>query len=101
MDMKKMMRQAQKMQAQLTAAQNELKDETFEASAGGGMVKVVVTGEMMVKSVTIDPIAIDPDDPEMLQDMIMAATNEALRGMADITNNRMNAITGGMNLPGF
>lgn len=101
MDMKKMMRQAQKMQAQLTAAQNELKDETFEASAGGGMVKVVVTGEMMVKSVTIDPIAIDPDDPEMLQDMIMAATNEALRGMTEITNNRMNAITGGMNIPGL
>lgn len=101
MDMKKMMRQAQKMQAQLAAAQEEIKGMTYEASAGGGMVKVEVTGEMMVKSITISPLAVDPDDVEMLEDMIMAATNEALRGMADLSNNRLNAVTGGMNIPGL
>lgn len=101
MDMKKMMRQAQKMQAQLAQAQEEIKDMTYEASAGGGMVKVEVTGEMMVKSIKIEKIAVDPDDTEMLEDMILAATNEALRGMADMSSTRLNAVTGGMNLPGF
>ncbi|WP_273090339.1 YbaB/EbfC family nucleoid-associated protein [Cryptobacterium curtum] len=101
MDMKKMMRQAQKMQAQLAAAQDEIKDMTYEASAGGGMVKATVTGEMTLQSISIDPIAVDPDDTEMLQDMVLAAVNEALRGMADLSNTRLNAVTGGMNLPGF
>lgn len=101
MDMKKMMRQAQKMQAQLAAAQDEIKDMTYEASAGGGMVKATVTGEMTLQSISIDPITVDPDDTEMLQDMVLAAVNEALRGMADLSNTRLNAVTGGMNLPGF
>ena len=101
MDMKKMMRQAQKLQAQLAAAQDEIKDMTYEASAGGGMVKATVTGEMTLQSISIDPIAVDPDDTEMLQDMVLAAVNEALRGMADLSNTRLNAVTGGMNLPGF
>ncbi|ACU93890.1 conserved hypothetical protein TIGR00103 [Cryptobacterium curtum DSM 15641] len=101
MDMKKMMRQAQKMQAQLAAAQDEIKDMTYEASAGGGMVKATVTGEMTLQSISIDPVAVDPDDTEMLQDMVLAAVNEALRGMADLSNTRLNAVTGGMNLPGF
>ena len=101
MDMKKMMRQAQKMQAQLAAAQDEIKDMTYEASAGGGMGKATVTGEMTLQSISIDPIAVDPDDTEMLQDMVLAAVNEALRGMADLSNTRLNAVTGGMNLPGF
>ena len=101
MDMKKMMCQAQKMQAQLAAAQDEIKDMTYEASAGGGMVKATVTGEMTLQSISIDPIAVDPDDTEMLQDMVLAAVNEALRGMADLSNTRLNAVTGGMNLPGF
>ena len=101
MDMKKMMRQAQKMQAQLAAAQDEIKDMTYEAPAGGGMVKATVTGEMTLQSISIDPIAVDPDDTEMLQDMVLAAVNEALRGMADLSNTRLNAVTGGMNLPGF
>ena len=94
MDMKK-------MQAQLAAAQDEIKDMTYEASAGGGMVKATVTGEMTLQSISIDPIAVDPDDTEMLQDMVLAAVNEALRGMADLSNTRLNAVTGGMNLPGF
>ncbi|ANE23188.1 MAG: YbaB/EbfC family nucleoid-associated protein [Eggerthellaceae bacterium] len=101
MDMKKMMRQAQKMQAQLAQAQEEIKDMEHEATAGGGMVKVVVTGEMMVKSISIDPEAVDPEDVEMLQDMVLAATNEALRGMAEISSARLNSVTGGMNIPGF
>lgn len=101
MDMKQMMRQAQKMQAQLAQAQDEIKELTYEASAGGGMVKVVVNGEMSVDSITIDPEAVDPEDVEMLQDMVLAAVNEALRGMADISSTRLNAVTGGMNIPGF
>jgi DNA-binding YbaB/EbfC family protein len=101
MDMKQMMRQAQKMQAQLNQAQEEIKDLTYEASAGGGMVKVVVNGEMSLNSITIDPEAVDPEDVDMLQDMVLAAVNEALRGMADMSSSRLNAVTGGMNIPGF
>ena len=102
MDMKKMMRQAQRMQAQLNEAQEEIKTLTYEVSAGGGMVKVTVTGEMLVTNVEISPVAIDPDDPEMLQDMVMSATNEALRGMNELSSTRLNAVTAGMpNIPGM
>ena len=99
MDMKKMMRQAQKMQAELAKAQNEIKDMTAEATAGGGMVKAVATGEMQLESITIDPEAVDPEDTEFLQDMVMAAVNEALRGANDAANASMAAITGGLNIP--
>ena len=71
----------------------------FEASAGGGMVKVVAGGDMTLKAVTIDPEAIDPEDMEMLQDMVLAAANEALRTAAEEANNRMSSVMGGMNLP--
>lgn len=101
MDMKKMMKQAQKMQRDLAAAQEEIKLMEHEATAGGGMVKVVVTGEMLVKSIEIDPAAVDPEDVEMLQDMVLAAVNEALRGMNEISTERMNAVSGSMNIPGF
>ena len=103
MDMKQMMRQAQKMQKQLAEAQEELKDMSYEASAGGGMVKVVVDGDMTVSEITIDPEAVDPDDVEMLQDMVAAAVNEALRGMAQISEQRLSAVTGGagMGIPGM
>ena len=101
MDMKKMMKQAQKMQLELARAQEEIKDMEFEASAGGGMVKVVATGDMAVKSIEIDPEAIDPEDVEMLQDMVLAAVNEALRGVAEASSTRLNAVTGGMNIPGL
>ena len=101
MDMKQMMRQAQKMQKQLAEAQEELKDMSYQASAGGGMVKVTVTGDMTVSEIVIDPQAVDPDDVEMLQDMVAAAVNEALRGMAEISEQRMNMVTGGMNIPGM
>lgn len=101
-DMKKMLRQAQKMQAQLNAAQEEIKTLTYEGSAGGGMVKVTVSGEMEVKQVEISPAVVDPSDIEMLQDMVMAATNDALRGMNELSSLRLNAVTAGMpNIPGM
>ena len=101
MDMKKMMKQAQKMQLELARAQEEIKDMEFEASAGGGMVTVVAKGDMSVKSIEIAPEAIDPDDPEMLADMILAAVNEALRGVGEESSQRLNSVTGGMNIPGL
>lgn len=101
MDMKKMMKQAQRMQAELAKAQDEIKDMSFEATAGGGMVKAVATGDMAISSITIDPEAVDPEDVEMLQDMVAAAVNEALRGVSDLSAQRLNAATGGMNIPGL
>lgn len=101
MDMKAMMRQAQKMQAQLAKAQEEIKDMSYEASAGGGMVKAVALGDGTIKSITIEKIAVDPDDVDMLEDMVLAAVNEALRGIGELSSQRLNAVTGGMNLPGF
>lgn len=101
MDMKKMMKQAQRMQAELAKAQDEIKDMEFEATAGGGMVKVVATGDMAVKSIAIDPEAVDPEDVEMLGDLVLAAVNEALRGVSDISAQRLNAATGGMSIPGL
>ena len=101
MDMKKMMNQAQRMQAELAKAQEEIKDLTFEATAGGGMVKAVATGDMAISSITIDPEAVDPEDVEMLQDMVAAAVNEALRGVSDMSAQRLSAATGGMSIPGL
>ena len=101
MDMKKMMKQAQRMQAELAKAQEEIKDLTFEATAGGGMVKAVATGDMAISSITIDPEAVDPEDVEMLQDMVAAAVNEALRGVSDLSAQRLSAATGGMSIPGL
>ena len=96
-----MMKQAQKMQAELARAQEEIKDMTFEATAGGGMVKVVANGDMTVDSIVIDPEAVDPEDVEMLQDMVVAAVNEALRAASEAANARMNAVMGGMKIPGL
>ena len=96
-----MMKQAQKMQAELARAQEEIKDMTFEATAGGGMVKVVANGDMTVDSIVIEPEAVDPEDVEMLQDMVAAAVNEALRGVSEISSQRLNAATGGLNIPGL
>ena len=101
MDMKKMMKQAQKMQLEAARAQEEITKMEFEATAGGGMVKVVAMGDMTVKSVAIDPEAVDPEDVEMLEDMVMAAVNEALRSASDATNQRMSAVMGGMKIPGL
>lgn len=101
MDMKQMMRQAQKMQAELAKAQAEIQEMTFEGTAGGGMVKVVAGGDMTVKSIVIDPAAVDPEDVDMLQDMVCAAVNEALRGVADMSSKRLSSATGGMSIPGL
>ena len=101
MNMQKMMKQAQKMQLELARAQEEIKGMTFEATAGGGMVKVVAKGDNSVQSVTIDPQAVDPEDVEMLEDMVLAAVNEALRGVAAMGEQRLNAATGGMSIPGL
>ena len=100
-NMNAMMKQAQKMQMELARAQEEIQDMTFEASAGGGMIKAVAKGDNTLVSLTIDPEAVDPEDVEMLQDMIAAAVNEALRGVADLSSQRINAATGGMNIPGL
>ena len=99
MDMKKMMKQAQRMQAELAKAQEEIQYLEFEATAG--MVKAVATGDMAVKSISIDPEAVDPDDVEMLEDTVLAAVNEALRGVSEESSRRLNTVTGGMNIPGL
>jgi nucleoid-associated protein EbfC len=83
--------QAQKMQEEMMAAQERLKDEKVETSAGGGMVKVVMTGDLELKSLTIDPDAVDPDDVEMLQDLVLAAVNEALRGAMELQSKAASA----------
>jgi len=96
-----MMKQAQKMQAKMAEMQEQLKSETLEASAGGGMVRVVITGDLQIREIAIDPAAIDPDDAEMLQDMVAAAVNEAIRSAQELAGRRMGEITGGMNIPGL
>ena len=103
MNMQQMMKQARKRQEQLAAAQEKLKDVEVSASAGGGMVKVVATGELQVKSIEISPEACDPEDVEMLQDMVLAAVNDALASAQEAAGNQMSAATGlgGMNIPGL
>uniref|UniRef100_A0A7C9NV29 Nucleoid-associated protein D1639_08850 n=1 Tax=Muribaculaceae bacterium Z82 TaxID=2304548 RepID=A0A7C9NV29_9BACT len=100
-NMNAMMKQAQKMQAELARAQEEIKDMTFEASAGGGMVKAVALGDGSIKSITIDPEAVDPEDVEMLQDTVLAAVNEAIRGVNQLGSDRMSSATGGLSIPGL
>jgi DNA-binding YbaB/EbfC family protein len=96
-----MMKQVQKMQADMAKVQEDLAAETVEASAGGGMVTVQVTGASELKSIKIDPAAVDPDDVEMLEDMIMAATNEALRSSQELANQKLGGVTSGLNIPGL
>jgi DNA-binding YbaB/EbfC family protein len=103
-NMQQLLKQAQRMQQDMAAAQEALKDETVEASAGGGMVKVVVTGDLDIKSITIDPEAVDPEDVELLQDMVLAAVNEGLRSAQELAASKMGGIAGGLGglgLPGF
>lgn len=103
MNMQQMMKQARKMQEQLAAAQEKLKDVEVSASAGGGMVKVTATGEMVLKSIEISPEACDPEDVELLQDMVLAAVNDALSGAQEQAGAQMNAAAGlgNMNIPGL
>ncbi len=97
----KMMKQVQKMQADMAKMQEALAEEVVEASAGGGMVTVQVTGAIEIKSIKIDPAAIDPEDVEILEDMVMAATNEALRSAQELANKKLGGITAGLNIPGL
>ncbi len=99
-NMNQMMKQVQKMQADMMAAQEALKDETVEATAGGGMVTVTVTGDQVVKSITIDPEAVDPEDVDMLSDMVLAAVNEGLRKSQELAASKLGAVTGGLGGPG-
>lgn len=94
-----MMKQVQKMQAEMERVQEELANKTVEASAGGGMVRVVATGKQEIREIVIAPEAVDPDDLEMLQDTIVAAVNEALRKAAELAQQEMARITGGLKLP--
>ena len=100
-NMQSMIRQAQKMQEEMMKAQEELSEKTVDASVGGGVVTVVVNGKKELVSIDIKPEAVDPDDVEMLQDMIISAVNEAMRKADDMANASMSRITGGMNIPGL
>ena len=95
-NMQQLMKQAQKMQQEMLAAQEALKDEVVEASAGGGMVTVQVTGDLNVKAITISAEAVDPDDVELLQDMVLAAVNEGLRSAQELASSRLGGIAGGL-----
>ncbi len=97
-NMNQMLKQVQKMQADMVKAQEALANETIEASAGGGMVTVTITGDLQVKDIVIAPDAIDPEDPELLQDMVLAAVNEAIRQAQELAATRMGGLTGGMDL---
>jgi nucleoid-associated protein EbfC len=104
MDMNKMLQQMQEMQAQMARAQEELANETVEASAGGGMVTVKATGALEITEIKIAPEAIDPDDPELLADMIQAAVNEALRSAQSLAESKLSGAMGGLKglgLPGL
>ena len=104
MNIQKIMKQAQQAQAQMARVQAELAEEVVEASAGGGMVKVQMTGDLQVKSVKIDPAAVDPDEVELLEDMVAAAFGEASRAANELAAKKMEAVTGGLQglgLPGM
>ncbi len=103
-DIQGLMKQAQQMQAEMMEAQEKLKDEVVEASAGGGMVKVKMGGDLTLREIVIDPEAIDPEEAELLQEMVQAVVNEALRAAQDLASSKMGGITGGMGgmgLPGM
>ncbi len=99
-NLNEMMKQVQKMQADMAKAQEELKNEVVEASAGGGMVTVKISGDLEVREVRIDPQAVDPEDVELLQDMVLAAVNEAVRSAQELAATKMNAAAGGLAGPG-
>ncbi len=99
MNQMNMIKQAQKMQQEMLRMQEELESREFEAKAGGGVVTAVVSGKREVLRLTIDPEAVDPEDVEMLQDMVVAAVNEALRAAESAANANMSKLTGGMSLP--
>jgi hypothetical protein len=98
-NMNQLLQQAQKMQQAAQQAQEEIKKTLFEATSGGGAVKVVIGGDHEMKELTVDPAAVDPNDVEILQDMIVAAYNEAHRKLEDYSESKMGNVTGGMKMP--
>ncbi len=101
MGMGNLQRMAMQMQQQMMRIQEELAEARLESTAGGGAVKAIVTGKRELVSITIDPSAVDPEDVEMLQDMIVAAVNDALRAADELEKSKMAAVTGGLSIPGM
>ena len=100
-NMQQLMRQAQKMQEQITAVQEDIEGRTFNATAGGGMVEVEMTGKKILTSVKIKPEVVNPDDIEMLEDLVMSAVNECVKSIEETSEKEMGAVTGGVSLPGI
>lgn len=100
-NMGNMMKQVQKMQQEMTKLQAELEEKTVESSVGGGVVNVVATGKKEIKEINIAPEAVDPDDVEMLEDLVLTAVNQALQKAEEMVAGEMNKITGGLNIPGL
>ena len=100
-NMNQMLKQAQKVQADMTALQEDLENREYTATSGGGMVEVTVDGKHLIKSIKINPDIIDPDDSEMLEDLVTVAVNEAISNAIKTAEEEMGAITGGLNMPGL
>lgn len=100
MNMNNLMKQAQKMQKQMEKMQAELEEKTIETTAGGGAVKIVISGKKEIKQIKINPEVVDPDDIEMLEDLVLSAVNEAIRQVEEMSASEMSKITGGLNMPG-
>lgn len=100
-NMNSVIKQAQKMQEEMERVQQETEEETVEAASGGGAVKVVINGKRELVSIKLDPDAVDPDDVETLEDLIMAAVNEGVKQAEEMVTERMSAVTGGLNIPGL
>ena len=100
-NMNSMMKQAQKLQKKMLKTQEGLKIKTVEASAGGGMVKVIANGGQKIESIVLEKEVVDPEDIEMLQDLVMAAVNDALKKSQDMVSAEMGKLTGGLNIPGM
>jgi len=100
-NMNAMMKQAQKLQKKMAATQAELAIKTIETSAGGGMVKVVANGAQKIESIVLEKEIVDPEDVEMLQDLILAGVNDALTKSQEMVSEKMNKLTGGLNIPGL
>ena len=98
---RKMMKQAQQLQRRMTELQEELESATVEATSGGGVVTVVVSGKMIVESIQIDQEVVSPEEVEMLQDLVLAAVNEGLNKAQEMASSRMSELTGGLNIPGL
>jgi DNA-binding YbaB/EbfC family protein len=100
MNMNNLMKQAQKMQKQMEKMQEDLDAKSIETTAGGGAIKIVITGKKEIKEIKIKPEVVDPDDVEMLEDLVLSAVNEAIRQAEEMSSSEMNKITGGLNIPG-